>query len=45
MEMLAAAGVALESVRPVEPSLEDVFVSVLAGTNGVINRAAAPSAP
>ncbi|MBI5424024.1 MAG: ABC transporter ATP-binding protein [Opitutae bacterium] len=29
-ELLAAAGLAVESIRPIEPSLEDVFVAVLA---------------
>lgn len=29
-ELLARAGLALESIRPIEPSLEDVFVAVLA---------------
>ena len=34
-EILARAGVELQGVRPVEPSLEDVFVSVLsAGPEG-----------
>jgi ABC-2 type transport system ATP-binding protein len=28
-EMIAAAGLAVNSIRPIEPSLEDVFVSVL----------------
>jgi ABC-2 type transport system ATP-binding protein len=30
-ELVAEAGLSLESVRPIEPSLEDVFVAVLAG--------------
>jgi ABC-2 type transport system ATP-binding protein len=29
--LVAEAGLSLESVRPIEPSLEDVFVAVLAG--------------
>lgn len=29
-DLLAAAGLAVESIRPIEPSLEDVFVAVLA---------------
>lgn len=44
-DALAAAGVALESVRPVEPSLEDVFVSVLAAPSGEAARKEAPSSP
>jgi ABC-2 type transport system ATP-binding protein len=33
-EALQAAGIELKGVRAVEPTLEDVFVSVLAGENG-----------
>jgi ABC-2 type transport system ATP-binding protein len=33
--ILAAAGVPLAGIRPVEPSLEDVFVSVLAQQKGI----------
>jgi ABC-2 type transport system ATP-binding protein len=44
-DVLAAAGVALESVRPVEPSLEDVFVSVLAAPSWEAARKEAPSSP
>jgi len=43
-EVLAAAGVALESVRPIEPSLEDVFVAVLASPGGKFSGTA-PSRP
>ncbi len=32
--LVAGAGFALESIRPIEPSLEDVFVSVLATREG-----------
>ncbi len=33
--LLAAAGIAVESIRPIEPSLEDVFVAVLAERKAV----------
>jgi ABC-2 type transport system ATP-binding protein len=33
-EVLAAAGLPLDGIRPIEPSLEDVFVSVLGHDRG-----------
>jgi ABC-2 type transport system ATP-binding protein len=34
--LLAAAGVEVETVRPIEPSLEDVFVALVAETGGAV---------
>jgi ABC-2 type transport system ATP-binding protein len=34
-QLLAEAGIALQTVRPIDPTLEDVFVSVLAETKNV----------
>ena len=33
-QVLAGAGLVVEDLRPIEPSLEDVFISVLAGKQG-----------
>jgi ABC-2 type transport system ATP-binding protein len=35
-EVLAAAGYSVESVRPIEPSLEDVFVSFVHRSGGTV---------
>jgi ABC-2 type transport system ATP-binding protein len=45
--ILAEAGVSLAGIRPIEPTLEDVFVSVVAGEGGASAKAppGAPSPP
>jgi ABC-2 type transport system ATP-binding protein len=42
-ELVAAAGFELHSLRPIEPSLEDVFVSVLAAKLSATSEAKSPN--
>lgn len=37
-KLLASAGVEVQGIRPIKPSLEDVFVSILAGDDGGNHR-------